>query len=108
MSLPVDDQLLATAKHDRKAQARPSLPLSALLEGRTHGCGVRAAFGCFRELVTVFCSWAIVAGIGRCDAKINLLPITDAALHASGIVSCRANSPRAVQMDQLCCEPRIR
>src|SRR6266508_5967521 len=27
------------------------------------------------------------------DAKINLLPITDAALHASGIVGCRANSP---------------
>src|SRR6266545_1933899 len=27
------------------------------------------------------------------DAKINLLTITDAALHASGIVGCRANFP---------------
>src|SRR6266496_4759548 len=29
------------------------------------------------------------------DTKINLLSITDAALHAAGIVSCRANSPAA-------------
>src|SRR5581483_1899542 len=29
------------------------------------------------------------------DTKINLLPIADAALHATGIVGCRANSPGA-------------
>src|SRR5205814_5057563 len=29
----------------------------------------------------------------KCDTKINLLSITDAALRAAGIVSCRANSP---------------
>src|SRR5207244_5309998 len=31
----------------------------------------------------------------KCDTKIDLLSITDAALHSAGIVSCRANSPAA-------------
>src|SRR5262249_10625649 len=39
----------------------------------------------------------VADGSGRLksDAKINLLPITDAALHAAGIVGCRANFPAA-------------
>ena len=92
----VNHQLLAAAKHDRKAPARPSLPRSAPLGEERTDHGVRAQrAGLLARTGHRFLFVADRSCRLKRDAKINLLAITDSALHAAGIVGCRANFPVA-------------
>src|SRR5437870_4216999 len=89
-------QLLAAAKHDRKAPTRPSLPRSAPLGKNTR---IMASARSELSLLARTGHRLLFMGDRGCrlkrDTKINLLSITDAALRAAGIVCCRANSPAA-------------